>query len=279
MFAFNSMKKSLEYIEDHLTEKLEIKDIASIAAYSPFHYQRLFQILTGYTIGEYIRYRRMSHAAQELSVTDIKVIDLAYKYQYESPEAFSRAFKRIFDISPSAVRKKDVKLKNYPALSIEVQMVAKPPLEYEIVTKEAFVIEGYKTTFTAEEIMAGKAYGQFVRKVRHDVDKIMSRNSNYSLITAGSYRIDDCNYYDAIVGTFTKSPQVESLLVAKGKWCVFKGKGPLRESLHDLWVRIFTEWFPMTNFQHSGSTELEVFYPGDQTAEDYYYEIWIPVRS
>ena len=277
MFAFQAMSESIDYIENNLCEKLSVEDIAAVASYSSFHYQRLFQMLTGFTLGEYIRNRRMTMASKELLTSRVKVIDLAYKYQYESPEAFTRAFKKLFKVTPTQLKKSEDTIKSYPRLSIQVQMTGRESLSYKIIEKEGFYIQGFKSSFTAEEIMTGKAYSEFWKEKKDDLENLLVKNNTTVRIGAGRYRKDDQNIYDAIVGTYGESEN--ALYVAKTKWCVFSGKGPISETLPLLWQRIFLEWFPKTSFQHSGMTELEVFPLGDVNSTSYRYEIWIPLES
>ena len=284
MYSFQNMINSIDYIENNLTHKLCIPDIATVACYSQFHYQRLFQMLTGYTIGEYIRNRRMTLASKELFASDIKVIDLALKYQYDSPEAFSRAFKKLYNLTPREVKKGDVSLRSYPRLSIQIQMNGAIPLDYTIIDKEAFKLIGFKNTFSATEIMEGKEYGRFIRDLEKEskFDKLLDSQCSDLKIAAGKYRSDDLTKYDAIVGTFLSSDEYlknyDILDIAATKWTVFKGKGPVKDTLFKLWERIFIEWFPQTKFQHSGLIELELFPKGDTGSDTYEYEIWIPIQ-
>lgn len=104
------IQSAISYIEDNITERLAISDIAAKAYVSEYHFQRIFRILCGFTVGEYIRNRRLTIAAQELSSTDSKVIDIALKYGYDSPDSFARAFVRFHGVSPSAQRKKEQNL-------------------------------------------------------------------------------------------------------------------------------------------------------------------------
>lgn len=105
MVDINILRKTIDYIEDNLTEKIELDDIANNAYISKFHYHRIFHSVVGITIMEYMRKRRLSEAAKELNETKIKIVDIALKYQFSSPEAFSRAFKKMFGISPEAYRR------------------------------------------------------------------------------------------------------------------------------------------------------------------------------
>ncbi|MBI9011972.1 MAG: AraC family transcriptional regulator [Clostridiales bacterium] len=277
MFAFQAMSESIDYIENNICEKLNVEDIASVACYSSFHYQRLFQMLTGYTLGEYIRNRRMTMASKELLTSDAKVIDLAYKYQYESPEAFTRAFKKLFQMTPTQLKKSKDPVKSYPRLSIQVQMTGRESLSYKIIEKDGFYIEGFKKSFTAEEIMEGKAYSKFWKEKETEIKDLLEKNNTFSRIGAGRYRDNNQGIYDAIIGTYGKGGT--TLYVPKTRWCVFTGKGPISETLPLLWQRIFLEWFPKTSFQHSGMTELEIFPIGDISSSSYRYEIWIPLSS
>lgn len=95
MAWIESLQKAIDYMEEHLLdEHLTISKISKHANSSAFHFQRIFSILTDISVGEYLRRRRLTLAAQELVRTNSKIIDLACKYGYDTPEAFSKAFRR-----------------------------------------------------------------------------------------------------------------------------------------------------------------------------------------
>ncbi|MBN2797049.1 MAG: AraC family transcriptional regulator [Clostridia bacterium] len=279
MIALDTLSESLRYIEEHLEDTLSLQSIADVAHYSPFHYQRLFQMLTGQTLFDYIRNRRLSQAARALLTEQVKIIDLSLRYGYESPEAFTRAFKKLYDVTPSQVKKESLVLKYYPKLEIQVHLKAEEPLRYKIVDMDALYLKGNQITFTANEIMEGKAYSMFWRKQKEPLKGLMKIHQTNLQVGAGAYRKENPDLYDAIVGCFVKDESQADLIVPPTKWCVFYGKGPLQETLHNLWSRIFLEWFPKTSFQHSGQTEIEIFPVGDSSSEQYTYEVWIPLRS
>jgi AraC family transcriptional regulator len=87
------MNKAMDYIERNLAEEISYAKLAQITCYSTYHFQRMFSFLTGIPLSEYIRRRRLTLAAFDLQTSNIKAVDVAIKYGYESPEAFSRAFK------------------------------------------------------------------------------------------------------------------------------------------------------------------------------------------
>ena len=114
------MQDALQYIEEHLTDELEIEEISARVYVSPFHFQRIFSALCGITVGEYIRMRRLTLAGEELSRSDIRVIDAAVKYGYDSQDSFSRAFTRFHGISPKAAKEQGAELKSFAPLRIRV---------------------------------------------------------------------------------------------------------------------------------------------------------------
>src|SRR5690606_11626680 len=132
-----SLQNAIDYMEEHLLEKLSIEDIARSANASPFHFQRTFSILTDSTVSDYIRRRRLTLAAEEVSRTNTKIIDLAYKYGYDTPDAFTKAFRKQHSVSLSDVRKGIGKLQSYSRLVIQVSLKGAKPVNYRIVDKES----------------------------------------------------------------------------------------------------------------------------------------------
>ena len=115
-------QESIDYIEQHLAESIDIEEIAGKAAISSFYYQRIFGALCGMTVGEYIRARRMTLAAQELAGSDVKVIDMAVKYGYDSPDSFTKAFQRFHGITPSQARESGAPLRSFAPMHIKITL-------------------------------------------------------------------------------------------------------------------------------------------------------------
>lgn len=141
---------AIRYIEDNLAGELDIADIAAQAYVSAFHFQRIFSVLCGMTVGEYIRARRLTLAAQELSRGDIRVIDAAVKYGYDSPDSFARAFTRFHGITPSAAKEKGAALKSYAPLKIRLTLEGGSMMDYRIVEKAQFTVMGVSRKFSSE---------------------------------------------------------------------------------------------------------------------------------
>ena len=142
------LNNAIEYIESNLAATLDIDEISSVAYSSRYHFQRVFHALTGFTVSEYIRNRRLSLAAEELAGADNKVIDVALKYGYESPEAFTKAFQRLHGILPSVLKKSNGKIKAFPKISFQISIKGECEMVYRIVEKEGFKVfgEGFVTT-------------------------------------------------------------------------------------------------------------------------------------
>ena len=111
---------SIQYIEDHITENITVNNIAKSVGVSSFYFQKGFAMLCRFTVSEYIRNRKLALAGNDLLVTDEKIIDIAVKYGYDSPDSFTRAFTRFHGVTPTSVRKDEVLLKSFAPLKIIV---------------------------------------------------------------------------------------------------------------------------------------------------------------
>jgi AraC family transcriptional regulator len=129
------MKDALDLMEKKMEEPLDIEEIAKAAYSSPFHFQRMFHMLTGMTVAEYMRKRKLTLAAQELAMSSSKVVDVAFKYGYDSPESFSKAFRKIHGIAPSEARNSGVSLKAFPRISFHISLKGDKDVDYRIVQR------------------------------------------------------------------------------------------------------------------------------------------------
>ena len=128
------IQRAIDYTEEHLTENINMEEAAKPAASSLFQFQRIFSMLTGFTLGDYIRMRRLSLAAHELCKSRSRIIDTALKYGYDSPESFTRAFTRFHGITPSEV-KKGANTKSFSRLSVKPILSGGNLMDYRIKKK------------------------------------------------------------------------------------------------------------------------------------------------
>ena len=146
-----TISDAVEYIEDHITEDITINDIAKHVCISPFYFQKGFSLLCGLTVMEYIRSRRLALAGNELSSAGAKVIDVALKYGYDSPDSFTRAFTRFHGTTPSMVQKKSTMLKSFAPLKIKLTLEGGYIMDYRITQKSSFTVIGSSKSFRYEE--------------------------------------------------------------------------------------------------------------------------------
>lgn len=281
----SSMNKAVDYLEDNITKKLDIEKAAKIALSSPFHFQRMYHIITGVTIAEYVRRRRLTLAAQDIFKGE-KIIDVAYKYGYETPEAFTKAFGRMHGISPSAAREQGTNLKAYPKLSFHISIKGDKDMNYKIVDKKSFSVVGKQRRITSVDGENFKQVPEFWNNCMKDgsYEWINSRAGKLGVLGVSlDLRNFNEGFFTYMIGaqeikeSFPKGYVMETIPAAT--WAVFESIGSLPEAIHDLTRRIFTEWIPSTGYQLDCAPQIEVYPKGDMYAKDYRCEIWIPIRK
>lgn len=277
------MKDALDYMESKMTDVLCIEDVAKIAHVSPFHFQRMFSMLTGVTVADYIRKRRLTLAAQELASSKIRVLDVALKYGYDSPESFAKAFRKAHGLTPSAARASGVQLKAFPRLSFHLSLKGDQEMEYKIVDKPAFTVIGKSMEVTTRD-------GENFRRIPEFWDECNADGTSEQLIelAADNQWLGICmnmdmekeqlSYWIGVEAAAGTDPQgYETAVVPAASWAVFTSAGPLPHTIQNVWERIFQEWFPATGYEHTGGPEFELYPPGDTRADDYVCEVWVPV--
>lgn len=142
--------EAIEYIEDNITDDITPYDIASHVNISPFYFQKGFSLLCGYSLSEYIRFRRLSLAAHDLIASDERIIDIALKYGYDSPDSFTKAFTRFHGVTPLSARKRGVSLRSFAPLKIKISLSGGYLMTYKIERKDSFKVIGKKGTFSYE---------------------------------------------------------------------------------------------------------------------------------
>lgn len=250
------IQNAIEYIENNLTEELKIEDIAEKVYVSAFHFQRIFNILCGFTVGEYIRNRRLSLAAQELSKADAKVVDVAIKYGYDSPESFTRAFTKFHGISPSTAKIKGANLKSFARIKIKLTLEGGKMLEYKIVEKAQFTVMGKVRSFNIDT-----SYDE--------VPKFWQKHmqSEEKNIVRGMYGIcmdNDGKKFDYLIADnylpWNEIPDgYETRVIPAGTWAVFPCRGALPKSLQDVNTKIWSEWLPSCKeYKLAGNYNIEM---------------------
>lgn len=277
------IEDAIDYIERNITEDLTVGRIAGEVNTSAFYFQRGFSMLCGYTVGEYVRMRRLSIAGEELLSSDRKVIDIAMKYGYDSPDSFTRAFTRFHGSTPTDVRRGGAMLKSFAPLHIKLTLDGGSTMEYRIEKKPAFKVMGVAKNFSYENanVEVPQFWNEaFLQSVERPVmgmygvcfDEEMAGNEFRYMIA------DD---YDAGLAEAKKLDVQE---IREHTWAVFPCRGPMPLPLQEVNRRIFSEWLPAASYEIAEGYNIEYysnpkdFKMGMQDYE-YYAEVWIPVKE
>ena len=274
-----AMNKSLEYMENNLLNNISVEDVAKQVYMSSFHFQRGFHILTGYTVGEYLRNRRLTLAAYDILKNEEKLIDIAYKYGYETPESFSKAFRRFHRISPSQVKAESYKLQSFQRLIVKIKVEGGNTMDVRIEKKEGFKVFGIKKSFKSDTAFTEipKFWNEFSSKYCNGgVQKLYGMFGvciDEGQSSEFSYVIGDIYDGDKI------SEEFEIVEIPRLEWAVFRCVGPMPTALQSVNTRIWKEWLPTNGvYEIAAGYNVEMYTKGDISSPDYLSEIWIPVK-
>ncbi|WP_312813706.1 AraC family transcriptional regulator [Sedimentibacter sp.] len=275
---------AISFIEENITEEITIDDIAKKVHISPFYFQKGFAMLCDFTVGDYIRYRRLALAGSEIAANDDKIIDIALKYGYDSPDSFTKAFVRFHGCTPSAVRKDGASIKSFAPLSIKFTLKGGYSMDYKIAEKDEFTVVGLKRTFKYENAMQDvpKLWGEFHQmSVGKAICPMYGINADESMQgNEFEYLIAD-NYNPAMDipdGFVTK-------VIPKFTWAVFSCKGAMPQVMQDVNKKIYSEWLPnCKDYEIAAGYCIEMYedpakYECGVQDENYYSELWIPVKK
>jgi AraC family transcriptional regulator len=283
------IQRALDYTEAHLTDTVDYEAAAREAASSAFHFQRMFTMLCGYPLGDYIRMRRLSLAAEDLMQTTDKVIDIAYRYGYDTPESFSRAFTRFHGVTPSGARRGG-SVKSFSRLSVKLILSGGTSMDYRIEKKDAFQLICKKKQVTAPQGDTATAdISAFWNEVSADgtMEKICryGRFDTYRgvLGVCFSEEVADSGFPYGIGAEWNGAPVADADLtlmeIPAYTYAVFTCRGKMPDAFRETYRRICTEFFPQSNYEYGRGVELEVYPSADTQNPDYTCEIWIAVKE
>lgn len=271
----NRMNRAMDYIEANLDGEISCVKAAQIACCSTYNFQRMFSFITETSLSEYIRRRRLTLAAVELQTTGAKVIGVALKYGYESPEAFSRAFKALHGAPPSQIRGNGVNITVYPRMTFTLSVKGDIGISYRIEKTEAFGVFGIYEVIGDEMESAFAEIEEFRDKCERNgaAARINELTGNPRNAPLHSVLFDFGNNKSKFMfcRRVTEGSAIPEgfarLEIPKATYAVFSsGDGNIR----DFYRRVYTEWFAITDYDLSDSPRLELRYD-DRT------ELWLPV--
>ncbi len=286
MDRLQGLISALDYIENHLADEIEYKEIERMTGWPIYQFQRLFSYLLDVTLAEYIRRRRLSLAAFELQDSQIKVIDLALKYGYDSPNSFTRAFQKLHSVTPTSARRSGASLKSYPRLSFVMAVKGDVAMNYRIEETESYTVFGKSFTIGVDDnpyvvipefwksFQEDGTYARICRTAGFEPysGKLLN-GAHYDFNNGGKYH---CKYiiHTRLPEGVKVPDEFETLEIPKTKWvafyATFKTVEESTPALQDLWKRIYAEWFPTSTDKLMDGPYLEVIQSYSQL------EVWLP---
>ncbi len=291
------MQKAIDYIEDHLLENIDYEAVAAQSFSSSYHFQRTFSILCGYTVGEYIRNRRLSLAGSELANSDSKVIDVALKYGYESPDSFAKAFYKFHGVLPSQARCGGSNLRSFSRLVLKISLEGGKVMNYRIENKPEMVLTGFKRHFSGvpgEREEQEKDMYLDTRPLQYILQGLSGCvDLNYDVIT----NINDDGYDFYITYRLTEfhrnnlakrgvlgektAQYYENFTVPAHTYAIFETERCAypTEVFLELRKRIATEWLPTSGYRLAEAPEIVVTHWYRGNSKERYRELWVPVEK
>ncbi|SHJ83302.1 transcriptional regulator, AraC family [Clostridium cavendishii DSM 21758] len=264
-----TIRKALNFIEDEISNsKLSIELIAQHVYVSESHFARAFNILTGFTLSEYIRNRRLSISGELLNKTDLSIIDVAFKVGYESPEAFSKAFKRFHGVNPSEGR--NAKLKEFYPLHVTLILTQERPLTWTIEDKKAIFLSGTTTVVNYEN-----SYETEYIWPQSEADGYIDKCFNFAGFKALVGVSVDKGY--TIKAMCDKKSPETTCIIPPNKWVIFPCHGDIPEHISRVWSQIYTNWMPTNDYKLNDYPMLEVYFENEDGYDD--CEIWISIEN
>lgn len=284
------LQRAIDYVEAHLSDEIDYEAAAKEACSSAFHFQRVFGVICGFTLGDYIRMRRLSMAAADLAGRKDKVIDIALRYGYDTPESFTRAFTRFHGITPTQARRGG-NVKSFSRLSVKLILTGGSTMDYRIEKLEAFqVVCKRKTVEKSSEDGPAEGIHKFwdectadgsIRKLVGYFPKEPVLKGLLGICYSGS--TEGLKFPYGIGVEYDGRPVEEGLEIVEipaHTFAVFTCKGKMPEMFTETYRKIVTEFFPQNGrYEYVPEIELEV-YPSDNVEDpNYVCEIWIAVKE
>ena len=289
-----SIRKSIDYMETNLLTLQGAEEVAGAVYLSQFYLQKGFKVMTGYSCAEYIRNRRLYLAALDIIADKERLIDLAFKYGYETPESFSRAFSRFHGATPVQVRANPAGIRVFLPLKIQVDIKGGNEMDYRVEEKIAFQVIGYERQFGFEdahreipsfwnEVRAGKMAGLCAGKEPRNEEEEVIRSCGIGMYGVCIEDVGSGKFRYMIAGDYHGGKVPQGMTVFRFPeltWAKLRCTGPMPEAIQAVNTKIFSQWLP-------GNPEYEIAFPGNvewysgsgnTQAADYESEIWIPVK-
>jgi AraC family transcriptional regulator len=273
----DALNAVLRHIEDDMCGELDMQKLAERIHFSHFYLQRMFAMMTDMSLSEYVRQRRLSLAGQELQATDAKVIDVALKYGYETPESFQKAFRRFHGITPSAAKKCRAQLRFLNPLTLRVELRGGSVMDYTVEQMSELTVVGKERRFrydTASREIP-KFWEEYYAGDTPPVDGCLGICIEEEA-GKGSFVYAIANFWED--GAPVPVGYIKRKIPAH-TWVKFKVVGAMPEALQEVNRQVFGEWLPNNaEYEMAEGVNIEMYTMGDTSSDEYESEIWLPVK-
>lgn len=277
------LQRIIDYTENHLQRKEELIDseeISKMAECSFGFFQKVFSYMNGISFAEYIRARKLTLAGYDLKSTNLKVIDVSYKYGYESPTSFAKAFQLFHGVSPKEARNPDVVLKVVP----KMQLSQRHEYSWRLEQKEGFRLVGKRITVSCENNLHFRKIPEFWNECQRNgiFAKLISMDTAtpkgiFGLFGAYDEQSDEVEYSIMVISDQKLPQDFIQINIPSATWAVFDCRGAVPQAIQKGWQYLNEEWLVKYPFQHAQCPELEWYSDGNAFDSDYFSQIWIPI--
>lgn len=277
------LQNIIDYVENHLQRKetpIDNEKIAKMAGCSFDFFQKVFSYMNGISFSEYVRWRKMTLAGYDLKSTDMKVVDLSYKYGYDSPTSFTKAFQQFHGISPKEAREKDIKLCVHP----KMQIAQKQQYTWNIEQKEPLRLIGKCTKISCVNNEHYQKIPEFWNECQKNgtYSKLVSLDTGnpkglFGLFGCYDKDTNEIEYSIMVISDKRLPCEFVEIEIPESTWAVFDCLGTVPKAVQKGWKYLNDEWLMKYPFQHAPYPELEWYSDANVYSEDYLSQIWIPI--
>lgn len=253
MNIYKSLNEITKYIDENLEEEINDEVLSKFLGVNSYTMRRLFTMISGITLSEYIRKRRLSNAGFDLYNDNQKIIDIAIKYQYDNATSFSRAFEKFHGIKPSEVTKKS-KLKNFPRIVFNENIKLTEELSYEIIELDELNLYGLGIE-TSNDCIRHDA-PMFFKKI-DDKYKEKLGEITYGMVTYDNFHEETKMYYCL----YNKEEKgFEHITLPKSKWLRFRINSQNAKEIQEMSAKFYEEFLPSCKYNLKEIPELEYYH-------------------
>ena len=277
MNIIQSFNGTMAYIERTIETGCDEAEIARISGYSYPLFSRIFSILVGYPLNEYLRFRKLSRAAADLRNTDAKIIDIALAYGYESPDSFAAAFKKFHGVSPSAVRN-GKEFKSFAPIKLSLTVNGGQTMEVKIEKKSGFTLAGIQVDADLTSDFP-KVWGSLFEKASHEELAKLGNGRSFGICS----EVKDGKTFTYAAAYDCRDAQKATELglsvihIPEAEYAVVQLKGSVPNCIHQGWKYVMETFFPEQGYCHAGTPDIEAYSEGDMYSKNYTMELWVPI--